>query len=162
MHFDMSLKWMNESGSTDVNVHDVPDTRIVPRRGDIVLKGQQAKIKKYAKQLEPEGFTAGIVDLYGFMGPDLRNALRTIAEATTYSSVMDLGFSPADLEVLVGLNLNLFYAKIAVAARKGVSTQLRMIALNLIPFAPKGIKLAYDNVAAYHHLASHSRFSRAS
>ena len=39
---------------------------------------------------------AGAVEIFGFMGHDLRSLLNKVAKATTYSSVMDLGLSLTD------------------------------------------------------------------
>ena len=49
---------------------------------------------------------------------------------------MDFGFSATELDTLTGLYLSNYYAWISVAALKGVSKQIRMIATGLTNYIP--------------------------
>ena len=71
------------------------------------------------------------MEIFGFMGHDLRALLHKVAEATTYTSVMDLGLSPTQLDAIHGLLVNEYFAYIAVASQKDVSAAMRLMALGL-------------------------------
>ena len=92
---------------------------------------EKFKIAKYKGALRTEGFTAGAVEIFGYMGHDLRALLKRDAEASTYSSVMDLGLSLAQQDAVHGFFINEYHSYIAVAVQKGVSRALRLMALGL-------------------------------
>ena len=113
------------------------------RRGDSAFRAEGDKKRKYKNKLGTDLFTAGAVEIFGFMGHDLSALLHKVAEATTYSSVTDLGLSPKQLDAIHGLLVNEYFAYIAVATQKGVSAALRLMDLGLgvqLPLHSNAIK----------------------
>ncbi len=95
------------------------------------MKAEAKKKREFKKKLGTDMFTAGAVELFGFMGHDLRALLHLVAEAITYVSVTDLGFSPAQQDRIHGLLVSEYSSYIAVSLQKGVSAALRLMALGL-------------------------------
>ena len=125
------------------------------RRGNAGFQAEGEKKRKYNKnKLGTDLFTAGAVEIFGFMGHDLRALLHRIAEATTYSSVMDLGLSPTQQDAIHGLLVNEYYAYIAVATQIGVSAQLRLMALGL------GVQLPSHSNAIKYRRTTFTRTNR--
>ena len=121
----------------------------VPEQGapTVTRGGAQASLLEGA--LGTEGFTAGAVEIFGYMGHDLRALLKRVAEASTYSSVMDLGLSPAQQDAVHGFLINEYHSYIAVAVQKGVSRALRLMALGLgaqLPSHSEVIKIRRQSV----------------
>ncbi len=162
----MTLAWINGELEHPPDPSDPPDppasqesqARIplagILRRGDSAFRSEGIKKRKYKNKLGTDSFTAGAVEIFGFMGHDLRALLHRIAEATTYSSVMDLGLAPTQLDAIHGLLVNEYFSYITVASQKGVSASLRLMALGL------GLELPSHSNAVKYWRTSFTRTDR--
>ena len=155
MHIDMAVAWINGELEHPPDPPDSQDPQAptslsdILRRGDAALRKEKEKIAKYKGALGTEGFTAGAVEIFGYMGHDLRALLKKVAEASTYSSTMDLGLSPEQLDATYGFHINTYHSYIAVAVQKGVSRALRLMALGLgaqLPSHSEAIKIRRRSV----------------
>ena len=83
------------------------------------------KFRDHEEKVKPDVFAPAAIEAWGFMGSELRNVLRIIAEVTTYQSSMDLNLSVMQHKFLIGGFMNQFYNDISVKLQKVMAIQLR-------------------------------------